>query len=163
MSFNSIIFRLAIIIIKLILPFVAIFRRTESLVLLLLHRPTAISFRMFPPPHYSWASRLVGFDVYGLYASYAWTILLGVPYMACNNRHHPGGLLSMLTKVLWERSRLAALLLCLMRLWLFFSVWNYTLLRDLDNAIAQGFDSMPKSLASRHPVLIFASYLWLMT
>jgi hypothetical protein len=163
MTSDSITFRLAIIMLKIMSPFVAIFGRVESLVLLLLHRPTNTSFRMFPPEDQAWTSRLVDFDIYAWHASCALTILLVVPYMAYSDRQHPGGGLSRLTRTLWMRSRLAALCLCLMRLWLVFSVWNYTLLKDCDNAIAQGLDSMPRPLVSRHPVLLLGSFWWLLT
>lgn len=162
MTYESINFRLAIIMLKIMSPFVAIFRRVESLVLLLLHRPTVTSFRMFPPEDQAWASRLVDFDVYEWYATCALTILLVVPCMTSSHRQHPRGGLSRLTRILWKRSRLAAHFLSLMRLWLVFSVWNYTLLKDCDNAIAQGFDHLPRALVSRHPVLLFGSFWWLL-
>lgn len=163
MNFDTVMLRITIAMIKLMSPFVTIFYGIESLVYRLLFQPTATSFRMFPPEEHAWPSRSAELHVYSWYASCACTLLICVPYMLyAGSRQHRARNSASLTAVLWKRSRLVALVVCVMRFWFMFSVWNYVLLKEMDDAVAQGLDRLPKDqLSSRHWVLLVCSFLWM--
>lgn len=164
LNFDTVMLRIIIAMIKLTSPFVTIFSGIESLVYRLLLQPTATSFRMFPPQEHAWPSRSAEFHVYPWYTSCACTLLVCVPYMLYEgSRQQPGRDSESLTAVLWKRSRLVALVVCVMRFWLMFSVWNYVFLKEIDDAVAQGLDRLPKGqISTGHWVLLVCSFLWMM-
>ncbi|OIW29501.1 hypothetical protein CONLIGDRAFT_331072 [Coniochaeta ligniaria NRRL 30616] len=145
-------------------PFAATFSHIETSILLLLCRPTATSFRMFPPKEAAFVSWMEDGDLTAYHAWSAWMLLTLVPMLVHYNRKHLDSWgLSRLMRALWRRSRLAAIFLCVMRVWLVLASWNHVLVKDAHRAMAHGQEYLTTGpLETRHRVLLFLSFWFIL-
>lgn len=162
MDYQALLLRLVNITVFLIGPFAAIFSRIETLIFHLLRLPTTTSFRMFPPKDLTFIAHLPGGDPSQFYAASALLVLLFAPYLAYKDRHIYGTDLDPmnLTSVLWKRSRALALVPCLGRVWFITALWNYIVLKEIEEAMARGWEDLPNGVLARHPVGLMCS-MWL--
>jgi len=118
-----------------------------------------LSFRMFPPEDKVFVYRLEGGDVGQIRATSALVVLLFVPCLAYLDLHfavNDSGL-SWLTRELWKRSRALALLLCLLRIWFIWAIWNYVLMKNIDDAMVRGLKYFSPSVVMLPRNLIWAA------